>query len=329
VPAALGAEPAPVDVVTIGEAMVLFIADEPGPLVDVGRYVRGIAGAETNVAIGLTRLGFNVRWVSRLGDDSFGRYLRQGLQREGLDLSAVRTDTARSTGFMLKSMATDGSDPQTEYHRRDSAASALSLDEDFDAAVFTAARHLHATGICPALSASALALTEHAMRTMRAAGRTVSFDPNLRPALWPDRAAMVATINRLAASADWVLPGLDEGGQLTGRDTPEGIAAFYADRGAQAVVVKLGPAGAYYRVGRGDGAEAGFVSGVAVDRVVDTVGAGDGFAVGLISARLEGLGWPEAVARGNWIGARQVQVVGDMDGLPLRDALSQPSAPHR
>jgi len=64
--------------------------------------------------------------------------------------------------------------------------------------------------------------------------------------------------------------------------------------------------------------EHGSVPGVVVEHVVDTVGAGDGFAVGVISARLEGLSWPQALARGNWIGAQAIQVIGDMEGLPYR-----------
>ena len=84
-----------------------------------------------------------------------------------------------------------------------------------------------------------------------------------------------------------------------------------------AVAIKLGPSGAYYRDAHGEG----LVPGVPVATVVDTVGAGDGFAVGVVSALLEGLPLPEAVARGNWIGSRAVQVRGDMEGLPKRSQL--------
>jgi sugar/nucleoside kinase (ribokinase family) len=145
----------------------------------------------------------------------------------------------------------------------------------------------------------------------------VSFDPNLRPSLWPDRATMAEHINRLAGLANWVLPGINEGRTLTGLDAPADIAAFYLARGAEAVVIKLGADGAYYRSAR----EVGTVPGVTVAQVVDTVGAGDGFAVGVISARLEGSSWTEALARGNWIGAQAVQVIGDIDGLPRRGQL--------
>ena len=122
----------------------------------------------------------------------------------------------------------------------------------------------------------------------------------------------------LAAQANWVLPGIEEGRLLTGRDTPEAIARFYRERGAQRVVVKLGAAGAYF-----DDIDAGCgrVAAAPVERVIDTVGAGDGFMVGVTSALLEGLALPEAVRRGAWIGARAVQVRGDTEGLPTRAEL--------
>jgi len=304
------------DVITVGETMVSFAAHEAGPLDAAATFTKIVAGAETNVGVGLARLGLKVAWVSRLGADSFGRYIRRSLEAEGIDCTAVATDTTRPTGFMLKSRALEGQDPVVEYFRRGSAASALS-SADFDETRFLRARHLHVTGITPALSRGCAELVEHAMRTMRAAGRTVSFDPNLRPTLWPSREAMAAHLNRLAGLADWVLPGIAEGRALTGLDSPEDIAAFYLAHGARAAVIKLGAEGAYWRTHDG----AGRVPGVEVANIVDTVGAGDAFAAGVLSGRLEGLDWPQAVARANWVGAQVIQVIGDMDGLPRRGQL--------
>jgi sugar/nucleoside kinase (ribokinase family) len=292
------------DAITVGETMVSFAAHEVGPLDAAATFTKIVAGAETNVGVGLARLGLKVAWVSRLGADSFGQFIRRSLETEGIDCSAVATDTTRPTGFMLKSRAPEGQDPVVEYFRRGSAASALTR-ADFDEARFLSARHLHVTGITPALSAGCAELVEHAMTAMRAAGRTVSFDPNLRLKLWPNREVMAAHLNRLAGLADWVLPGIAEGRTLTGLNSPEDIAAFYLDQGA------------YWRTHDREGR----VPGVRVERIVDTVGAGDAFAAGLLSGRLEGLDWPDAVARGNWAGAQVIQVVGDMDGLPFRDSL--------
>jgi 2-dehydro-3-deoxygluconokinase len=243
---------------------------------------------------------------------------------EDIDETCVTVDPAYPTGMMLKTKTTDGSDPKTEYFRKGSAASTLSR-ADFVMAYVANARHLHLTGITPALSKTARELCFHAARSMREAGKTISFDPNLRPSLWPSREEMATTLNELASHADIVMPGLGEGAILTGYETPEEIANFYLDRGARLVVLKLGQDGAYFR----SSAESGTAAAYTVDEVVDTVGAGDGFAVGVISGLLEGRTIHEAVARGNWIGSLVVQVIGDSEGLPTRAALASYEASER
>lgn len=306
------------DVIAFGEAMMLLVAAQPGPLEHVGTFHKRTAGAETNVAIGLARLGLKVGWVSRLGTDSMGRYLHAAMAGEGIDCSHVRCDPSKKTGFQFKGQVTDGSDPPVEYHRAGSAASHMDVT-DIDAAWLLNARHLHATGVFAAISSSTLPAARATMDLMRAAGRSVSFDPNLRPTLWATPELMRESINDLATRANWVLPGVEEGRFLTGETTPEGIARFYRERGADLVVVKLGREGAFF-----DGRDgSGYVPGFSVAEVVDTVGAGDGFAVGVISALLDGLTVPDAVRRGTWIGARAVQVLGDSEGLPTRAELNQ------
>lgn len=304
------------DVITFGEAMLLLVADRPGPLEQAEAFYKRTAGAETNVAIGLARLGLRVAWASRLGTDSMGRYLLAAMAKEGIDCSHVVCDATQNTGFQFKGKVTDGSDPPVEYHRKGSAASHMGV-ADIDQAWLLSARHLHATGVFAAISETTLPAARKTMDLMRGAGRSVSFDPNLRPTLWATPELMRASINDLATRADWVLPGLEEGLFLTGETSPEAIAQFYRQRGAKLVVVKLGSAGAYFDGEMGCGRVAGFP----VAKVVDTVGAGDGFAVGVISALLDGLSVPEAVRRGAWIGARAVQVLGDSEGLPTRAEL--------
>lgn len=314
-----GAVPVPAadfDVATFGEAMLLLVADRSGPIEQAQAFHKRTAGAETNVAIGLARLGLKVGWASRLGADSMGRYLLAEMRGEGIDCSRVVCDPAQRTGLQFKGRVTDGSDPPVEYHRKGSAASLMG-PHDIDEQWLRSARHLHATGVFAAISGSSLAAACRTLEVMRAAGRTISFDPNLRPTLWATPELMRHWVNHLAAQADWVLPGLEEGRFLTGEQTPEAIAGYYRVRGARLVAVKLGREGAYYQR---DG-EAGYVPGFAVKEVVDTVGAGDGFAVGVVSALLEGRSAAEAVRRGAWIGARAVQVLGDTEGLPTRAEL--------
>jgi 2-dehydro-3-deoxygluconokinase len=305
------------DAVTFGEAMGLFIAQETGRLEDVTNFSRATAGAELNVATGLSRLGLRVGYISRMGDDPIGRALLAAIKREGIDTSRITVDRKHPTGLMFKGRTIDGSDPAIDYFRRGSAASHMSV-ADFALDYCRHARLLHLTGISPALSASARELAFHAADTMRALGRFVSFDPNLRPRLWTSEQDMIDCLNRLAAKSDLVMPGLNEGRILTGYEQPEDVAKFYLDLGVQAVVVKLGPEGAYFA----NASCAQRVAGIPISRVVDTVGAGDGFAVGVLSALLDGADLAAAVSRGNAIGARVVQFPGDSDGLPTRAELN-------
>lgn len=295
----------------------MFVARETGDLAAVDTFVKRAAGAELNVAIGLTRLGLKVGWVSRVGQDAFGRFICQVLDKENIDHRQVTVDPRYPTGFQLKSKVDDGSDPLVEYFRKGSAASHLS-PTDFDHDYFGAARHLHLSGVAAAISDSSLELTKHAAKEMRARGKTLSFDPNLRPVLWRSEGEMRKQLNLLAEYADWVLPGEKEGYILTGYRQPQDIADFYLDKGVKAVIIKTGCEGAWYKTASG---EQGQVEAMRVDNVVDTVGAGDGFAVGVISALLEGKPLVQAIRRGNKIGSLAIQVIGDSEGLPTRQQL--------
>ena len=307
-----------IDIVTCGEAMGLFSAQTDGSLREAEHYVRAAAGAELNVATGLARLGFRVGYISRLGDDTLGHWLREVMTRDGIDHRHTAQDNEHATGLMFKSRRSDGGDPDTEYYRKGSAASHLNLS-DYPAEYCRAAKHLHITGISPALSDSVCELIVHMARDMRAAGCSVSFDPNLRPRLWGSRDSMVACLNDLAGLADWVFPGLAEGRLLSGLEHPADIARYFLAKGCSLVVIKLGAEGAYYASAN----ESGYSPGYPVSNVVDTVGAGDGFAVGVISALLEGSSVAQAVARGNLIGARVLGFPGDSDGLPTHAELAR------
>ncbi|MCL6602509.1 MAG: sugar kinase [Paenibacillus sp.] len=304
------------DVVTFGEPMAMFYANETGPLAEVFSFSKALAGAESNVATGLSRLQHPTGYVTKLGEDNFGQFIVDAQNKEGINTDSITFTKEYSTGMLIKSKVLTG-DPKVEYFRKNSAASKLSL-ADFDEAYFASAGHLHVTSISSALSKSCHEFSIHAMEFMKSKGKTVSLDPNLRPTLWPNTETMVSTINDLATRCDWFLPGLSEGKTLTGLDSPEEIAAYYLERGVSLVVIKLGPEGAYYKSLE----QEGYVQGFKVEEVVDTVGAGDGFAVGVISAMLEKLPVAEAVKRGNAIGALAVMSPGDMDGLPTREGLA-------
>lgn len=294
--------------------MVMFVAKTEGELHEVEEFTRMLAGAEVNVAIGLKRLEHSVSYVTKLGLDPFGTYIENKLKAEGLD-AQVTKDSGHFTGYQLKNKVTEG-DPQVFYFRRNSAASCLS-EEDIENVELEGAKVLHITGIPPALSLSCRKATYRLIERARESGMLVSFDPNLRPSLWESQEVMIETVNDIASKADLVLPGTGEGLILMGSDKPEEIAAFYREKGARMVIVKAGAKGAYVDSEEGKR----FYPGYKVKEVVDTVGAGDGFAVGVLSAYLEGLSEEEMADRGNAIGSIQVSVASDNEGLPTREEL--------
>ncbi|MDP1439120.1 sugar kinase [Priestia megaterium] len=305
------------DVITFGEAMAMFMAEQPGPLHEIKRYTKELAGAETNVAIGLARLGLRAGWVSKVGNDPFGTFIMKRLQEESVNTDCVLVDSEHATGFQIKSKVEVG-DPEVCYFRKNSAASHLH-SSDFNQNYFLAAKHMHMTGIPLAVSASMRDFALHALTSMKAARRTVSFDPNLRPTLWASKEEMVITINEAAKQANYVLPGIEEGKILTGYENPEDIASYYLDAGVELVVIKLGEQGAFFKTAK----EQGMVEGIKVKQIVDTVGAGDGFAVGLLSGLLQNDSLTQSVRRANAIGSLAVQSPGDNDGYPTEQQLQR------
>lgn len=306
-----------IDVITYGEAMTMFIAEEYGSLEQASKFYKRVAGAELNVATGLSRLGLSTTWMSKIGNDSFGKFILKFLEKENINTELVSIDYLHPTGFQLKEKARFGEDPKVEYFRKGSAASYIST-KDIVVPVIEKAKHLHLTGIAPAISLSSFELSEYLQDFMRTHNRTISFDPNLRPSLWENENIMREKINQLAIKSDWFLPGINEGRILTGLSSPSEIADFYLNQGVKLVVIKLGEEGAYFKDKEGNNK---IIPPFKVENVVDTVGAGDGFAVGIISALLEGKTIEEAVVRGNKIGSLVIQVSGDNEGLPTKSTL--------
>jgi 2-dehydro-3-deoxygluconokinase len=231
----------PPTVLTFGEALVGYASVEH-TLRTATQFTRFPGGADLNVAVGLTRLGIRTIWASVLGDDAHADYLADAVDQLGI-IPLVRRASG-PTALMFKAGGATG-DPEVLQVRHDTAfarhADAL-LAADIIA--LDGIDHLHLTGITlgisPVVRAASFTLVDAAV----AAGVSVSFDPNLRLDLWPDRDEMRTVINSLAAHATVVMPGLAEGRLLTGASEPDDIAEFYLRRGVPQVVIKLGAAGA-------------------------------------------------------------------------------------
>lgn len=304
------------NVLTIGEAMGLLVADSIGALETVEHFTRHVCGAELNYAVGMARLGNHVSYISKVGTDPFGKCIREFLKDNGVHDQYIWEDGAHMTGFQMKEKVLSG-DPKVANIRRYTAFSYM-MPADIEGICWDNVDHLHVTGIPLALSASCRDTIHALMKVARAHGVRISFDPNLRPMLWPDQQTMARVINETAPYADIVMPGLGEGKILTGLADEKAIAQYYLQRGVSTVVIKLGGSDGAYVCNADTEA---YVPSYRVEHVVDTVGAGDGFAVGFTSALLDGLSLADAARRGAAIGAMAIQVAGDNEGLPTREQL--------
>jgi 2-dehydro-3-deoxygluconokinase len=265
-------------VACVGETMAALVPAAAEPLETADTLRIDVAGAESNVAIYLADHGIPARWVSRLGDDAFGRRVARTIADAGVDISGVRFDPDRPTGLLFKDPGPDGT--RVTYYRRGSAASAMGPDLLNSEALRTATVW-HFSGVTPALSPDCLALTRAALTAPRPSRIAVSFDVNYRPALWPEPPGKL--LQDLADRADIAFVGLDEARALWGADalTAADVRALLPT--PRILVVK-------------DGATA--ATAFADDRetvvpprradVVEPVGAGDAFAAGFLAALLRG-----------------------------------------
>lgn len=306
-------------VVTMGETMGLFSNTTPGPLAHAGTMQLGMGGSESNVAIGLSRLGVDAVWFGRVGDDAVGRLVEREIRAEGVDVRVV-VDHGAPTGLMVKERRTSTSQNVT-YYRAGSAGSRLSID-DLDEATIAGADVLHLTGITPALSSSAAEAVGWAASVARAGGALVSFDVNYRRALW-SRDEAAAFCRAFAATCDVLIAGEDEAAMMLGLDADvaagtdaAALARRLADLGSREVVVTCGAAGAVTVVDGRTTTQPG-VPIVAHD----TVGAGDAFVAGYLAELAAGHDVADRLRTAATAGAFSCLAAGDWEGLPRRAEL--------
>ncbi|HLB13644.1 MAG TPA: sugar kinase [Burkholderiales bacterium] len=260
------------DIVAIGEPMVEFNqtqADEP-------RYLQGFGGDSSNMIIAAARTGARTAYVTRLGEDEFGRMFLALWQAEGVDARGVGIDPQAHTAVYFVTHGPQGH--VFSYLRAGSAASRMrSTDLPLD--VVREARFVHASGISMAISASACDAVLAAFEAARAAGAKVSLDSNLRLKLWPLARAR-AMLGAAAAMADHFFPSIEEARALSGLEQPDAIMDWAHRLGARTVYLKLGPEGVIVS----DGTRRERIAGLKV-KAVDATGAGDCFC-GATLARL-------------------------------------------
>jgi 2-dehydro-3-deoxygluconokinase len=298
--------------VTLGETLGVIATTEPGPVASGSGARLGIAGSESNVAIGVTRLGCRATWIGRVGGDPFGRLVARELRAEGVDARIVLDQ--RPTGTLLREQRTTGL-ARTTYYRSGSAGSRLS-PEDVADDVLDTADLLHVTGITPALGDGPAAALARVVAMAVERGVRVSFDVNYRAALWSSEEAVVA-LEPLLGKADIVFAGQHEAALFCGPASPAALAKSLHETGGSMAVVTGGAAGSWVC---GDGFE--LAQPAHRVRVVDTVGAGDAFVAGFLAELMAGHDAVHCLATATALGAFAVSTLGDWEGLPRRAELA-------
>ena len=302
------------EVITLGETMVLFSPEGQGPLRYMQQFRKRVAGSESNVAVGLCRLGHTAGWISRVGQDEFGKFLLKELRGEGVDVSHVTMDDQAPTGIMFKEFRSSR-ETRVTYYRKDSAASCMTAD-DLDEEYISRAKILHITGITPALSGSCRETVEAAIEMAKRHKLRISFDPNIRLKLWSAEQAR-EIIGKILPKCDMILPGLDEAELLLGTSGVERSVDRLLEMGAKAVILKTGAEGCW----AADRKEIYHVPGFDPGIIADPIGAGDAFAAGFLAGILENRTLRECAGIANAMGAMALTTSGDYEGLPDRREL--------
>jgi 2-dehydro-3-deoxygluconokinase len=298
-------------VITAGETMALVVPPSPGRLRHATSLSLSIGGAESNVAIGLARLGIPASWISVLGDDELGELVLHRLRAEGVDTSGVRRIADRATGLYLREEVAGRL--RVYYYRSGSAAATLSPNA-FDSSMLQGAAFLHLTGITGALSQECAEFLPWAASTARDAGVRVSYDVNYRSRLWEPSAAQAAT-EALLPLIDVLFVGHDEANALWGWETDTALEQL-SKIGPSEVILKLGADGCAAMINGEQLTSLGFPA-----RQLDPIGAGDAFDAGYLAATLWGWAPEKRLRAANAMGAFCVQNLGDYEGLPNRREL--------
>jgi len=295
------------DLYTFGEAMALFLASDTDSVLTARTYTRSTAGAEGNVAVGVTRLGLSAHFFTLMGNDQLGSAVLADFAAEGVDVSGVKRVDSFSSA-MIRNPGTTA--PVEASYLRKGAAASLMTPSDLDQQVIAQSRWLHATGITCAISTNAAETVSAGLESARKHGIKKSFDLNIRRKLWSEQEAR-AVLEPIARDVDLLIGGEDEYCAIFGTSDGQEALRIAASRNNSVAIMTKGPEQLTYAVG-------GALTTIHPPQVksVDPVGSGDAFTSGVISGLLAGLTVSDAIAQGTISGARVASQFGDWTGLP-------------
>lgn len=300
------------DVITIGDAMIAMVPQQKGPIIFCNTFERKVGGAELNVAMGCARLGLKSGWISSLGNDDFGKYIIKTVRGEGIDISEVKLVDGYPTSVYFREVLSDGSS-RSFYYREKSPTSTMKAKE-LNEEYFRNSKVLHITGVFPSINSNNREVILEAVKLAKKNNLTISFDPNIRLKMWSKEEAK-NYIDQLLPYVDILLIGDEEIEILLGETSIEAAIRTFHNLGIEKVIVKKGANGA---IGS-DGVNVYDVEAIKPKALVDTVGAGDGFAAGFLTAMLKGESLEYSIRFANAVGSLVVGVEGDNEGLPYYD----------
>lgn len=297
----------------LGDAVVDLVPD------DAGRYLKCPGGAPANVAVGIARLGGRSAFIGRVGDDPFGRFMQQTLQQEQVDIDTLRRDPAHNTSTVVVDLDDQG-ERSFNFLVRPSADLFLQAT---DLPPFSAGEWLHLCSIALSREPSRTTALQ-AMMAIRATGGHVSFDPNLRPAVWENPDDQRHWVDTALAHADVAKLSTEELAWLTGtEDLEAGILQLQHRYTLKLLLITLGSAGVMLATA----SEPLRYLPTRKVQPLDTTGAGDAFVAGLLAGLAETATWPtpprllEIVQQAQACGALATTALGAMTALPDRQQL--------
>lgn len=267
-------------IICLGEALIDMVSDQPGMgLVQSTSFEKAAGGAVTNVAAGVAVLGASAGLIAKVGDDHFGEYLRQTLWDCGVDLEQFLLTPDYATQLAFVALDEKGV-PDFSFHVKQSADQMLTAEE-LDPLYIQEAEVFY-FGSISLITEPSRGATLRAIDLADEAGLLISYDPNLRPPLWPSLDAAHERICEAVELCDVIKVSEEEMTFITGKEDPgPGMAALW-DMGPELVVVTRGPDGCYYFNGGEVGESPGFQ--VPVD---ETTGCGDAFVAAMLVRLLE------------------------------------------
>jgi 2-dehydro-3-deoxygluconokinase len=296
------------DIVSIGEPMVEFNQTHRGE----PTYLQGFGGDTSNMTIAAARQGARTAYVTRLGDDEFGRMFLALWKQEGVDASGVAIDPHAHTAVYF---VTHGDNGHVFSYLREGSAASRMVPGELPAAIVRSTRFIHASGISMAISASASDTVLAAFDIAKSAGARIAFDSNLRLKLWPLARAQ-EMIGAAAGMSDYFFPSFDDASALSGKDDANAIVDWAHALGAPVVFLKLGPHGVIVS----DRARRERIAGHRVDSV-DATGAGDCFCGAALARLAAGDTIFEAARFANAAAALATTGFGAVAPLPRPDAV--------